>query len=67
MCYNHLCSHAPVAQLDRASDSDSEGHRFDSCRAYIEKRLKNRLFLRYPGMDVTLFHMYKIREGDQYA
>ena len=25
---------APVAQLDRVSDSDSEGHRFDSCRVY---------------------------------
>ena len=29
-----LCSnHAPVAQLDRALDSDSKGRRFDSCRA----------------------------------
>ena len=27
-------THAPVAQLDRVSDSDSEGHRFDSCRVY---------------------------------
>ena len=25
---------APVAQLDRVSDSDSEGRRFDSCRVY---------------------------------
>ena len=24
----------PVAQLDSASDSDSEGRRFESCRAY---------------------------------
>ena len=24
----------PVAQLDRVSDSDSEGRRFESCRAY---------------------------------
>ena len=23
----------PLAQLDRVSDSDSEGHRFESCRA----------------------------------
>ena len=30
---------APVAQLDRASDSDSEGHRFDSCRVYTKKAL----------------------------
>ena len=28
---------APVAQLDRASDSDSEGRRFDSCRAHQTK------------------------------
>ena len=38
MCLQHgggrRVPHAPVAQLDRASDSDSEGHRFDSCRAY---------------------------------
>ena len=26
--------YVPVAQLDRASDSDSEGRRFESCRAY---------------------------------
>ncbi len=26
--------YAPVAQLDRASDSDSEGHAFKSHRAY---------------------------------
>ena len=26
-------SHAPVAQLDRASASGAEGHRFESCRA----------------------------------
>ena len=25
--------HAPVAQLDRASDFESAGRRFDSCRA----------------------------------
>ena len=25
---------APVAQLDRASASGAEGHRFESCRAY---------------------------------
>ena len=31
--------YAPVAQLDRALDSDSKGHRFDSCRAYQKNRL----------------------------
>jgi hypothetical protein len=25
---------APVAQLDRASDYESEGHRFESCRVH---------------------------------
>ena len=42
MCYNisvGLCltvrqQFASVAQLDRASDSDSEGRRFDSCQAH---------------------------------
>ena len=29
--------HAPVAQLDRVSDSDSEGRWFESSRAYHEK------------------------------
>lgn len=27
-----LAKHAPVAQLDRVLDSDSKGHRFESCR-----------------------------------
>ena len=27
-------TYAPVAQLDRVSDSDSEGRKFESCRAY---------------------------------
>ena len=31
--------HALVAQLDRASDSDSEGRTFESCRAHQEKSL----------------------------
>ena len=30
--------YAPVAQLDRVSDSDSEGRKFESCRAYHKKR-----------------------------
>ena len=37
---------APVAQLDRVSDSDSEGHRFDSCRVYHNScRVPRREFL----------------------
>ena len=39
-------THAPVAQLDRVSDSDSEGHRFESCRAYRLKPLANQRFAR---------------------
>ena len=41
MCYvSHAQkAYAPVAQLDRVSDSDSEGHAFESHRAYIEKAL----------------------------
>ncbi len=27
-------TYAPVAQLDRVSDSDSEGRKFESCRVY---------------------------------
>ncbi len=36
MRYNIVreASRAPVAQLDRVSDSDSEGRKFESCRAY---------------------------------
>ena len=30
--HKHLNKHLPVAQLDSASDSDSEGRRFESCR-----------------------------------
>ena len=33
-------THAPVAQLDRVSDSDSEGHRFESCRAYHPSHIR---------------------------
>ena len=35
-----MLMYAPVAQLDSASDSDSEGHRFDSCRVHQEKALR---------------------------
>ena len=38
----HYCiyidNYAPVAQLDRASASGAEGHRFNSCLAYYELR-----------------------------
>ena len=32
--------YAPVAQLDRVSDSDSEGRAFESHRAYQKKTLQ---------------------------
>jgi hypothetical protein len=33
LCDNNPARHAPVAQLDRASDFESAGRRFDSCQA----------------------------------
>ena len=36
---------APVAQLDRASDYESEGHRFDSYRAHQSTLLRNFVWL----------------------
>ena len=47
-CYTNFCCSAcprteisaPVAQLDRALDSDSKGHWFESSRAYQEDPLK---------------------------
>ena len=30
----------PVAQLDRVSDSDSEGRKFESCRAYQKEAFR---------------------------
>ena len=46
LCYHNQAGCAPVAQLDRVSDSDSEGHRFESCRAYRRKPLANQRFAR---------------------
>ena len=47
MYYNSI--NAPVAQLDRVSDSDSEGRRFESCRAYQNKTVRlDGLILVYP-------------------
>ena len=35
ICYTiRAVENAPVAQLDSACDSDSQGRRFESCRAY---------------------------------
>ena len=32
-------AHVPVAQLDRASASEAEGYRFESCRGYFSGSL----------------------------
>jgi hypothetical protein len=50
-------AHAPVAQLDRVLDSDSKGHRFESCRVrqfytpskYINRCRKRRVYRPYPA------------------
>ena len=36
--------YVPVAQLDRVSDSDSEGRAFESHRAYQKKALRTKCF-----------------------
>ncbi len=45
--YGIIFKYPPLAQLDRVSDSDSEGHRFESCRAGQKIRLvlTSRIFL----------------------
>lgn len=51
-CYTNFCCSAcprteisaPVAQLDRALDSDSKGHWFESSRAYQEEPLETQRF-----------------------
>ena len=40
LCYTNICiKQLPVAQLDSASDSDSEGQRFESVRVGQYKRV----------------------------
>ena len=41
--YGKLPRHAPVAQMDRASDFESEGRGFESLRAYHENGEKQKL------------------------
>ena len=33
-----MIKRAPVAQMNRASDSGSEGRRFEPCRAHVHER-----------------------------
>ena len=48
-------SHAPVAQLDRVSPSEGEGHRFESCRVrqnfneLVKQPMPLKLFWVAPG------------------
>ena len=46
--------YAPVAQLDRASDSDSEGHRFDSCRVHQTSIIRTKFSKLEMGSDFFL-------------
>jgi hypothetical protein len=48
--------YAPVAQLDRASDFESEGRRFESCRVYY---LRNKRV----AMIAALFAYHSLRSG----
>lgn len=46
--------YASVAQLDRASDSDSEGRRFDSCQAH-------HVFKPFEAIQAVYFFLAKVR------
>ena len=46
----------PLAQLDRVSDSDSEGHRFESCRAGHPDVTKGKLAKR--PQDIVVFLLF---------
>ena len=46
--FQELMGFAPVAQLDRVADFESEGCRFESCRARSEMRFYDR----YQGLSV---------------
>ena len=53
-----------VAQLDRASDSDSEGRRFESCQARQRKRQflqKSCRFLYFPLLSLLCSLLSKIK------
>ena len=54
--------YAPVAQLDRVSDSDSEGHAFESHRAYQKKKpLLFRGFFIFRTNGIFSFHVLTIK------
>ena len=55
--------HAPIAQLDRASDSDFEGCRFESCWVYQLKPLNFKRFRGFLGPKVTPFYYTKHHEN----
>ena len=62
---------APVAQLDRASDYESEGCRFDSCRVHKEDPVKPRVLQGYsifaPYFDQTTFSYHSYRDWEKIA
>ena len=47
---------ALVAQLDRASDYESEGRRFESCRARYELPANRGVLPRFHSMDAGSYH-----------
>ena len=55
----------PLAQLDRVSDSDSEGHRFESCRAGHNAETKKKSPAKSPNISgffatqTAIFHCAK--------
>ena len=53
----YLMFYVPVAQLDRVSDSDSEGRAFESHRAYQKKRLvtTSRFFIKRSHIKSILY------------
>ena len=56
-----MIAYVPVAQLDRASDSDSEGRWFESSRAYQSKTPENLAKSRISG--VFLFSSTEAAKG----
>ena len=50
--YKRQTKYAPVAQLDRALDSDSKGRWFESSRAYQNVLMKDATPVSYTHLDV---------------
>ena len=65
MCYNNnvTIKHLPVAQLDSASDSDSEGRRFESFRVGQAKKPPDGGFFAWPTHRGATLRARNAREG----